>query len=702
MSEVTNLQNVKLILEKEDENLTLFKERFEQSQQITSNMINILEMFENRLSKLEETILPLYSETENLQSCQKNIEKTISALDHVIAYYSVSTEVESIIRAGPNGAEGLDNFLNALDRLKQAQIYFEKNNPQSVELENVSSLFNSGGDALSREFKEMILKHSRAIAPITLLDLIANDEEVTVDDSSSVGSYSHFPENVAGDLIRIANWLMNESRDEYMNVYARIRANVLMKSLNMLKEHQKSGSGGSIQGVAASPTIRPKYQRADSSTSRKPSKRLQNLFEKKANKVVQRVSQTLEYSTGFSLGARRSTIHFGENREDVIDEQEMENYLTIVMAVQKLMQNELSLLSTIIPVQHQHQVFQIIIQDALDAVVQDGENIASRAKRCVNRHDFSTALVIFPILKHLLDMKPDFEKIIESCDFNVRTQFGNVLNKLQNTGSKVLEDFVEHVKSDSNMSLPRDGTVYQLTSDVLFFLEQLLDYIGIIGTVLAQDNIYTNALATITIDPKRGPFDKNKVLLGIYIKKVLSQLNLTLINKSDLYCDVAVKALFRLNNCNHVLKSLQRCSLLELVTLSEPDCEETYFNSITTHKKTYQQCWSRVLSFICDMEDIQVYYGKLKDKEKTTLKERFSGFNKEIEEISKLQRGYSVPDFELREGLKRDNKEYILPKYNLFYDRYAHLPFAKNLEKYVKYTPEQVAAMMDRFFDIAA
>lgn len=56
-------------------------------------------------------------------------------------------------------------------------------------------------------------------------------------------------------MVRIATWLMSESRDEYMNVYARIRANVLMKSLNMLKEHQRTGSGGSIQGVAASPTI---------------------------------------------------------------------------------------------------------------------------------------------------------------------------------------------------------------------------------------------------------------------------------------------------------------------------------------------------------------------------------------------------------------------------------------------------------------
>lgn len=51
----------------------------------------------------------------------------------------------------------------------------------------------------------------------------------------------------------------------------------------------------------------------------------------------------------------------------------MENYLMVVMAVQKLMQNELSLLSGIIPLQHQHQVFQIIIQEALDTIVQDGE-----------------------------------------------------------------------------------------------------------------------------------------------------------------------------------------------------------------------------------------------------------------------------------------------------------------------------------------
>ncbi|KAI5727473.1 hypothetical protein M8J77_002830 [Diaphorina citri] len=73
-----------------------------------------------------------------------------------------------------------------------------------------------------------------------------------------------------------------------------------------------------------------------------------------------------------------------------------------------------------------------------------------------------------------------------------------------------------------------------------------------------------------------------------------------------------------------------------------------------------------------------------------------------MEEISRIQRGYSIPDVELRESIKRDNKEYILPKYKAFYDRYSTLPFSKNPEKYVKYTPEQIAALLDRFFDVAA
>lgn len=94
-----------------------------------------------------------------------------------------------------------------------------------------------------------------------------------------------------------------------------------------------------------------------------------------------------------------------------------------------------------------------------------------------------------------------------------------------------------------------------------------------------------------------------------------------------------------------------------------------------------------------------------------------------MEEITKVQKSYSIPDVELRESLKRDNKEYILPKYNAFYERFCHrnvvvmrreificvffcryasLNFTKNPEKYVKFTAEQVSSKIDSFFDVAA
>lgn len=60
---------------------------------------------------------------------------------------------------------------------------------------------------------------------------------------------------------------------------------------------------------------------------------------------------------------------------------------------------------------------------------------------------------------------------------------------------------------------------------------------------------------------------------------------------------------------------------------------------------------------------------QLRDKDKQNIKDKFAGFNKEMEEITRTQKAYAVPDVELRESLKRDNKEFILPKYTMFYEK---------------------------------
>lgn len=58
------------------------------------------------------------------------------------------------------------------------------------------------------------------------------------------------PDNAKAELIRIASWLLDNGRDEYLTVYGKIRGGVLQRSLNTLRNHQRSVSGGSTHGSA--------------------------------------------------------------------------------------------------------------------------------------------------------------------------------------------------------------------------------------------------------------------------------------------------------------------------------------------------------------------------------------------------------------------------------------------------------------------
>ncbi|XP_018323971.1 exocyst complex component 7 isoform X2 [Agrilus planipennis] len=686
-------------LENEQLNLSILEEKISKSAQITKGIETILNTFEQRLSKLEDTILPVYNETEYLQKCQYNIDRTLQALDNVIGYYDVSASVEDVIEKGPGvvteGGVPLDTYLASLNRLARAQKYFEKHIPQSVELENVATLFNKGSDKLNSEFKSILDKYNKPVLPATVLSLIGSDDDTSNEDVPSPPP--QIPDTSKKELTKMADWLLDHDRDEFLTVYGKVRGGVLQRSLTLLRNHQRSASGGSTYGFTSSPMMRQKFQNRHEA-SRKPStRRLQHVFERKANRMLLRASQTIEHSTGLNLGSRRSSSHLDPSYsgEEVDNEQEMENYLVCVVALHKLMQLEHSLMKGIITPTHQPRVFELIVRESMDAVVQDGENIATRAKRCISRHDFGSVLVIFPILKQLMMLKPEFERTVEECDPNVRSKFDSILNTLHSTAAKALEDFVESLRLDSVTQFPKDGTVHELTSNVLIFLEHLLDYIDTLGLVLGDDPSYC-----MQLDKLRN-VDKNKALLGLYIKKVLVQLNHTLLSKSEQYGDIALKSIFRLNNNNYVLKSLQRSKLLELYRIAEPKCEQYYYNSIQEHKKAYSQSWTKLLSYIWSSDDqpIALMHGdKMRDKEKAVIKEKFS----ELEEIAKVQRSYSIPDIELRESLKRDNKEYIIPKYNAFYEMYSLLPFSKNPEKYVKYKPDEVSAMIDRFFDVAA
>lgn len=683
-------------LEAEIASLEALKEAEERSRKLTGNVVGILSSLEQRLATLRRTILPVYNETGNLQARQQNIELTLNALDHAIGYYGVCQEVEATVRAGPGGAGGLDGFLEAMNRLHNAQRYFQKNNPSSVELENVASLFAVGLDALYAEFHDVLTRQSKPILPIVLLDLIGSDEDTSGEDAPQ--SLCQLPESVLGSLARIAAWLDERGHRNHAKIYSSVRSGIVLRSLQLLKEHQRTASGGSTH--AGSPLPKSKFGHRHSlglatgleMPGKKASKRLQHALEKKASRMLLKASQTT--GLGLSLtGARKPTPHqlSGYSVEDTApDEQEMENYLLLTVGLHKLMQTERSLVAKILPNNLQAQVLEATVREATDLVAHDGESIAARAKRCIVRRDYSAVLVIFPILKHLGELKPDLERTVEGCDYALRSKFTSVLNTLNVTGAKALEDFAESVRNESNSVLPKDGTVAESTSNVLVFLEQLAEYADTAGSVLRRSSADMEATA-----PAKQTENACRIIVGTYIKKVLAQLNLLLVSKSDAsYSDVSLRALFRLNNHNHVVNALRRSSLMELLLAAEPTAEQTYRDLLQRDRSNYVNAAFAKARGHLEIEETEPV--------PKVLKEKFLGFARECEEIAKLQRSYSVPDPRLREELRRELQRSIVPLYTSFYNKYRGTSFTKNPAKYIKYTPEQVSALIETFFDTTA
>ncbi|XP_069995125.1 exocyst complex component 7 isoform X1 [Penaeus vannamei] len=698
--------NVTRQLEKETSQVVTLKDILSRSGQVATNVSGILDSFEHRLARLETTILPLYQQTGNLQRRQRNTEKTLQELDYVISFYNVAGQVEGTVRERPSSV-GVPQYLEAMNRLAEACRYFEQNNPQSVEIENVTTLFEAGTDALSKEFRDELKKYQKPVPPVVTLELL-DEEELSEDTISGV---ELVPPGVREDLRAIATWLDKHSNTDRLTVYAKLRSNALSQSLQALRDHQRASSmerGGTPGSLNSPGPIRARVGKIDTtpkSRTQKISNRANRMLHEAIKGQLRSRRQGSPGHTSYSLHGTLTPPHAttpGAAGEDCLEDSDVEIYLNQVTALHRLAFAELLLAQQLVPADRVTRTFELILRDPMDQLVAEGESLAGQARRSVGRGDHQAVLSVLAMLRHVTSMQPEYDRLLTNCQTSIRSKFAAIISMLQETCVKALEGFVESVKSDGERALPKDGTVHEVTSNALIFTEQLLEYASTLSPMLQRDQSLSAALANLP----RG-LDQNllaKALLGAYIKRVLVNLGLALVSRSESYSDTTLRSIFRLNNYHYILKTLQNSELLNLVALVEPQCDKMYNDQIMEQKKLYSQSWSKVLHYL-NHEDVPlsvIQAGKLRDKDRQLIKDKFSGFNKEMEEMCRVQRSYSIPDRELCVSLKRDNMEYILPKYQIFYDKYVSVPFTKNAEKYVKYSPADVSTMIDKFFDVAA
>ncbi|XP_058476972.1 exocyst complex component 7 isoform X7 [Solea solea] len=675
-------------LKQEQETLSFIKENLEKSDQLTKGMVSILSSFESRLMQLENSIIPVHKQTENLQRLQENVDKTLSCMDHVISYYHVAKDTDRIIREGPTGR--LDEYLACIAKIQKAVEYFQDNNPDSPELNTVKARFEKGKELLEAEFRSLLTRYSKPVPPILILDAISVDEELEVQEEVVL---EHLPEAVLQDIICIAGWLVEYGRNQdFMNVYFQIRSNQLDRSIKGLKDHFRKNSASS--GILYSPAVQTK--RKDTPTKKAP-KRPVYIPGYDHDLRVKHLSDALTDKHGAAAG-----------KDDVLDI-EIDSYIHCISAFVKLAQSEYALLTEIIPEHHQKKTFDSLIQEALDNLMLEGDNIVSAARRAIMRHDYSAVLTIFPILRHLKMNKSEFDATLQGTAASTKNKLPTLITSMETIGAKALEEFADSIKNDPDKeyNMPKDGTVHEMTSNAILFLQQLLDFHETAGAMLASQVL--GDTYNIPLDPRETSSatsytsDFNKRLLSTYICKVLGNLQLNLLSKSKVYEDSALSAIFLHNNYNYILKSLEKSELIQLVTVTQKKAESSYRELIEQQIQMYQRSWLKVTELLTD-RNIPVFQPgtKLKDKERQVIKDKFKGFNDGLEELCKTQKGWAVPDKEQRDFIRHAQRKVVSDAYRAFLHRCANISFTKNPEKYHKYRPEDVEEMIERLFDTSA
>ncbi|MED6109750.1 hypothetical protein PIB30_036400 [Stylosanthes scabra] len=182
------------------------------------------------------------------------------------------------------------------------------------------------------------------------------------------------------------------------------------------------------------------------------------------------------------------------------------------------------------------------------------------------------------------------------------------------------------------------------------------------------------------------------------IKQIMQELQSKLDLKSEQYRDdPAFKHLFLMNNIYYIVKFVQSFEAKEILG---NDWVRVHVGIVQYHAKQYiRNGWAESLRCISEEGIYRRVFGMSTGVSRAILKDRLRTFNDMFEKLHQKQSEWRVPDPELRESLQLSVAVIVLPAYRSFVNRFGPLlESGKTLNRYIKYTPEDLEGMLAQFF----
>ncbi|KAF0720615.1 Aste57867_172 [Aphanomyces stellatus] len=621
-----------------EQSIALIRSALSDSKMQLASVNSVLVGFKAGLDRLEGQMMPIYNLTEKLRETQKNIDFSVHELRAVDETFNTATEVRMICTSK------MHKIAEVATTLLQGAKYDQVEYIQSMQklLKSISFLeahrgYEGSGKALEQARQLLVQAQVKCKSDI-------------VNDVGFFARYSHG--NNSSENSKIAHVVVLQPSDSDLSKVAELVQCLLgtgfpprqllieygEKRLKIIKDYFRDSKLSSEYASNKSPLL---IERRD------------------ANDSKERISQHLD---------------------DIVD----------------VIRAEKNLSSRIFPNEDlNHAALSYTIAPLLESLTND-----------VNDESHPKDDVFHPLDLHYLfkDKSAAFKDALQpplrlrehpGVETTEPWKLANIIGKIEEGLAVTSKQKLNKFKDDISESLLqdkhglKDGNVHPISSNVMKFLRHLCDHVVELECLLAIDQTSN---------------------VSYYLDSIVMKLIESLQTKaSHVKGREDLRALFVVNNIFYISNSLKLLgnelhsqapgATAALQQTIQPKISSLGDKSIQYFIQTSYDVFDPILSdpkstlqYTRNSDVLTLDSGRL-------LKDKFSKFNATLEEIHLNHKAFMVPDGELRQKLLSAAVQRVVPVYTSFYDKYSKIHFSKkNMEKYVKYNPPNVDAMLREMF----
>ncbi|CAG8569094.1 9788_t:CDS:10 [Funneliformis mosseae] len=215
-------------LDEESADLDFLEENLKKTEALTEKMTSMLNVFDDRLVRLEASILPIHKSTQTLTKLEDNIDKTRNGVLEIIGFFDLVEREEMTIKKGINESE-LECYLNSIGKCKKAMEVLGGMRLKSSEkvIGQLKQILKAGMLQLEEHFRLCLTNRSITIEP---LSYITKNLDIP-----------GIPNGPLQNLATLSSYLATSGPElgynsDFVKAYIEVRSNYLAKSLNLLAQ----------------------------------------------------------------------------------------------------------------------------------------------------------------------------------------------------------------------------------------------------------------------------------------------------------------------------------------------------------------------------------------------------------------------------------------------------------------------------------